>query len=159
MQPVGMCDTLHRGVWPFTVEAGSRIVRLARHGVTEELAVATESRRWNACISSALALALAAMAVWAGPSTPAAALAGPRHPQQAWSALRHPQQEWSSLRHPQQEWSALRHPQQEWSALRTPSQHKPVRWSRSPDALGSAAPASMCAQTASTSAPDTPAPV
>src|SRR5665811_313536 len=149
MQPVGMCDTLHRVVWPFTVEAGSRIVRLARHGVTEELAVATESRRWNACISSALALALAAMAVWAGPSTPAAALAGPRHPQQ----------EWSALRHPQQEWSALRHPQQEWSALRTPSQHKPVRWSRSPDALGSAAPASMCAQTASTSAPDTPAPV
>src|SRR5674476_179959 len=82
MQPVGMCDTLHRGVWPFTVEAGSRIVRLARHGVTEELAVATESRRWNACISSALALALAlaAMAVWAGPSTPAAALAGPSTP-------------------------------------------------------------------------------
>src|SRR5674476_1349992 len=107
MQPVGMCDTLHRGVWPFTVEAGSRIVRLARHGVTEELAVATESRRWNACISSALALALAAMAVWAGPSTPAAALAGPRPPQQNWPALRPPHQEGSALRPPQQEWSAF----------------------------------------------------
>jgi hypothetical protein len=55
MLKVGMCDTLHWGVWYSPKNQGSRIVmKLISRQVAGRLAVAPDSQRWSTSISSAL---------------------------------------------------------------------------------------------------------